>query len=209
MSTILIFLLAAAVASATVLPSGGVTDRPWVIGQPAVVQWDPAHFEGRVSIDLWSAAERRFIELATDVDATTGRVEITVPHDVAPGRSFRVRIAEIARPHQYDMSAGFFPIRASFMVEPVTSVRPSESTLARLNVSVAPNPVQEVLTVRWSTGDVLGIRVYTVDGTTAAEMRVTTDMREVDIQRAELAPGLYVVEAFGPGGAARTTVVLD
>lgn len=209
MRTILMLLVATTVASATVLPSGGITDRPWVIGQQASVQWDPTAFTGRVSIDLWSASERAFRSLATDIDPALGRVDIIVPVDIAPGELFRVRIAEDQSSQHYDMSAGFFPIRAPFMIDPVTSVYHDNGTGVPRGVSVTPNPAQDVITVRWNSPDVLGVRLYTVNGTVADDIRVTPDMREVSVQRGELSSGLYIVETYGSGGAARTTIVLD
>ena len=195
----------------------------FAVDMNGVSEFDPARDTLRVAgnfqtPNVWTPRERSNDNILTDPD---GNGVYSVTYSVAPGATYQYKyVINIWDPEGANEASGTTPVQgdASCFINndrtftvgttapqlPIyrynsceVSTRPITSGVrdfAELRgVSVAPNPMESRARVALPAGGTYEVRVAGVDGRTVALARGVTGA-SYEIERADLAPGMYLVE---------------
>jgi Secretion system C-terminal sorting domain/Kre9/KNH-like N-terminal Ig-like domain len=185
---LVVFLLAfensKAVKIYDVTPAGGenITQMTTVD-----IEWLYPDSTDNVNIYLWDGTNASWSTIATNVSAVTGSYSWNIG-STSIGTSYRFKVESVNDDDKFNMSTGYINI-----VPPSSISSTEESNETKFNLTVFPNPVQDMFTVSVENTKLKAIAIWNIKGERVAAYQVG-NLNSFDIQVDQLQNGEYLIE---------------
>jgi len=174
---------------AHVWPSGGVSDKPVIPGQPVTITWDDALGASVVDIILWDGARGVETIIASKVNAGLLTFRWDAPSDLKRGSYYRFAVRDAQKSTRVVYSQGFIAIEP---LNGLVSSIDSENTRPA-TITITPIPAFDNVRLEWETTGITSLELQDAAGRMCMRERVDPLVRSIELDIQSIPSGVYAL----------------
>ena len=141
-------------------PNGGENGEFWTQNTTQTVRWDTSYFHNYVNIYLWNMTSATFTTIDTNIEASLGKYNWTIPQSCLPDFNYRIKVQQADSLAVYQFSETFFPVYQGSAPHH-SSV--TEETENGIDLRVVPNPASDVFRLKFSSPSAASVQINIFD----------------------------------------------
>lgn len=127
-------------------PNGGENGEFWTQNTTQTVRWDTSYFHNYVNIYLWNMTTATFTTIDTNVQASLGQYNWSIPQFYLPDFNYRIKVQQTDSLSVYQFSETFFPI---YLGSSPRKSNVTEEAVNNIDIMVIPNPSSGITSIKY------------------------------------------------------------